>query len=181
MNSKLSQTILHSRCQNPFLCLYSCLVYSDPDIEHLPFFANTPLFASNLFSSYYKRILPFDFASRFLLSIQHKVFYFVMSLARFNLYRLSYTYLAQSAFQPRKARGGRWWWWLEITGIVVFFGWFSSVIKGIPDTSTRILYVLLCNMIPSPLHVQVLIKIKFWSITNLIDADCPISLFTFNS
>ena len=74
----------------------------DPDIQHMPFFAISPRFlvqhsdsgqtsgTPGLWSSYYRRILAFDAPSRLLLTIQHKVYYVVMSLGRFNLYANSY-------------------------------------------------------------------------------------------
>jgi delta8-fatty-acid desaturase len=104
-----------------------------------------------------------------------------MSLARFNLYRLSYVFLAKAAFQPKKARGGRWWWWLEITGLCVFFYWYSSVLAGIPTWGTRICYLLITNIIPSPLHVQVRFdSITLTRISNLA-TDRVITLFAKHS
>ena len=42
----------------------------DPDIQHVPFFAITPKFFDNLYSTYYRRTMLFDAASRFFVSIQ---------------------------------------------------------------------------------------------------------------
>ena len=55
---------------------------------------------TNLWSSYYKRVMKFDAFAKVFLVVQHKLFYVVMSLARFNLYVQSYGYLAKTAFQP---------------------------------------------------------------------------------
>jgi sphingolipid 8-(E)-desaturase len=149
----------------------------------MPFFANTPEFFQGLYSSYYKRVLTFDLASRLMVSIQHKIFYLVMSLARFNLYRLSYAYLVSTAFQPKRARGGRWWWWLEIVCIALFFTWYTAVLRGIPSWSTRILYLLISNVVPSPLHVQVCCPSIFIFRPDLIvcTLDCVISLLDVDS
>ncbi|OBZ79252.1 Delta(8)-fatty-acid desaturase [Grifola frondosa] len=49
----------------------------DPDIQHLPFFAVSPVFLKSLWSS----------------------------LARFNLYANSYGFLAKTAFQPKRFKG----------------------------------------------------------------------------
>ena len=131
------------------------VISSDPDIEHLPFFAISPHFLSNLYSSYYKRIMPFDFAAKVFLRIQHKLFYLVMSLARFNLYRLSYSYLYNSRHASIKARGGRWSWWGEIIGITVFWTWYGALIWGTGSWQDALLYMLVSHVVPSPLHVQV--------------------------
>lgn len=129
--------------------------YSDPDIEHLPFFAISPHFLSNIYSSYYKRVLPFDFASRIFLRVQHQLFYVVMSLARFNLLRLSYTYLWRVRNEKTKARGGIWRWWAEVIGIAVFWTWYTAVLRGTGSWSNAIMYLLVSHIVPSPLHVQV--------------------------
>jgi hypothetical protein len=130
-------------------------VVSDPDIEHLPFFANTPAFFKSIYSSYYGRTLPFDFLARALIPFQHYLFYVILSLARFNLYRLSYAHLIGTVVSPKKRNPFPWHWWLEVAGLCVFYYWYTALLRGIPDWSTRIAYVLITNIVPSPLHVQV--------------------------
>lgn len=130
----------------------------DPDIEHLPFFAITPVFANSLWSSYYKRIFPFDGASKFFVSLQHKLFYVVMSFARFNLNRLSYLFLAKRAFAPQKSKHGRWSTWLEIAGVVFFWCWYTAVLRGIDTWPKTIGFFLISNIVPSPLHVQIVLS-----------------------
>ena len=131
--------------------------FSDPDIEHLPFFAISPHFLSNIYSSYYKRVLPFDFASRIFLRIQHQLFYVVMAFARFNLYRLSYTFLFRARNEKVKARGGRWRWWAEVIGIATFWTWYIAVLRGTGSWTNALAYLLISNIVPSPLHVQVIV------------------------
>ena len=131
------------------------MVVSDPDIEHLPFFANTPEFLKSIYSSYYGRILPFDRFTRALIPFQHYLFYVILSLARFNLYRLSYAHLISTIVSPKKRNSFPWHWWLEMVGLCVFYYWYTAVLRGIPDWSTRIAYILITNIVPSPLHVQV--------------------------
>jgi sphingolipid 8-(E)-desaturase len=134
------------------LCLHFC---SDPDIQHLPFFAISPAFLNSLWSSYYKRIMPFDRASAFFLSLQHKLFYVVMSLARFNLYRLSYEFLIKKAISPKKAKNAQWSFWLEVAGIAVFWTWYIRVLRGTGSWQSALGFLLISNIVPSPLHVQV--------------------------
>jgi delta8-fatty-acid desaturase len=124
----------------------------DPDIQHLPFFAISPKFLNSLWSSYYKRIMVNDAFSRVFLSIQHKLFYVVMSLARFNLYANSYIFLVKSGLQGRRG----WSWWLEIVGIAFYWTWYSAVLRGCGDWKTALGYLLISHIVPSPLHVQVL-------------------------
>ncbi|KAI0348548.1 fatty acid/sphingolipid desaturase [Trametopsis cervina] len=130
----------------------------DPDIQHLPFFAISPVFFNSLWSSYYKRIMTFDVFSKFLISVQHKLFYVIMSLARFNLYVNSYVHLAKTAFQPARYNGGRWAWWTEVAGIVCFFCWYGAVLKGCGSWTNRLIYLLITNVVPSPLHVQIVLS-----------------------
>jgi len=130
----------------------------DPDIQHLPFFAISPTFLSSLYSSYYKRIMALDAVAKIFIPFQHKLFYVVMSLARFNLYALSYTFLGKTAFQPRKAVGGRWWWWSEVICIGLFHSWYFAVLRGTGSWSTALTYLLVSNVVPSPLHVQIVLS-----------------------
>jgi len=128
---------------------------SDPDIQHLPFFAITPAFFKSLYSSYYKRELTFDWFSRAMIAVQHRLFYVVMSLARFNLYRLSYRHLWITRNEPSKARGGRWAWWLEVFALLGFFTWYANVLRGCGSWKTALMYLFVSNIVSSPLHVQV--------------------------
>ncbi|ESK97903.1 delta 8-sphingolipid desaturase [Moniliophthora roreri MCA 2997] len=131
----------------------------DPDIEHLPFFAISPRFFSNLYSSYYNRILPFDAAARLFISLQHKLFYIVMLFARFNLYANSYVYLYQKAFDTRRSRGGRWAWALELAGVAFFWYWFGwIVLRGCGSWQKALAYVLVSHAVTSPLHVQIVLS-----------------------
>lgn len=123
----------------------------DPDIQHIPFFAISPKFLNSLWSSYYKRIMAHDFFAKIFLSVQHKLFYVVMSLARFNLYANSYSFLIKSGLQGRR----EWTWWLEIVGITFYWTWYSCVLRGCCSWKTALAYLLISHIVPSPLHVQV--------------------------
>ncbi len=134
---------------------------SDPDIQHLPFFAITPSFFKSLYSSYYKRELTFDRFARLVVTVQHRLFYLVMSFARFNLYRLSYRHLWITRKEPSKARGGRWAWWLEVFALCGFLFWYGTTIRGCGPWQKGLMYLLVSNMVPSPLHVQVTLGPRF--------------------
>ena len=137
------------------LSFFSHFSPSDPDIQHLPFFAISPAFFSSLWSSYYKRILHFDRFANFFTAIQHKLFYVVMAFARFNLYALSYRFLLKKAFDKKRARGGRWAYLLEIAGILFFWSWFGSLLYGCGSWSKALVYLLVSHAVTSPLHIQV--------------------------
>jgi len=81
-----------------------------------------------------------------------------MSLARFNLYRLSYRHLWITRNDPSKARGGRWAWWLEVFALVGFLFWYGRVLRGCGSWQTGLMYLLVSNMVPSPLHVQIVLS-----------------------
>ncbi|KAH9837185.1 fatty acid desaturase-domain-containing protein [Rhodofomes roseus] len=130
----------------------------DPDIQHLPFFAISTAYFKSLYSSYYKRVMVFDSFSKLLISVQHKLYYFVLSLARFNLYALSYTYLAKTAFEPKRAVGGRWWWWSEIFGLGLFYCWYLNVLSGCGTWRKALLYLLISHIAASPVHVQIVLS-----------------------
>ena len=96
-----------------------------------------------------------DAPARFFLSVQHKLFYIIMSLARFNLYANSYSFLFKNMLKKPKANGGRWSWWLEIVGLVAFWTWYSMVLRGTGSWQKGLMYLLVSHVAASPLHVQV--------------------------
>ncbi|KAI0361509.1 fatty acid/sphingolipid desaturase [Trametes cingulata] len=130
----------------------------DPDIQHLPFFAISPVFLKSLWSSYYKREMTFDAFGKLFVSMQHKLFYVVLSLARFNLYANSYGYLAKTAFEPKRYRGGRWWWWAEVFCLGLFFLWFGAILKGCGSWQKALGYLLVSHIAASPVHVQIVLS-----------------------
>ncbi|KAL1720757.1 fatty acid desaturase-domain-containing protein [Schizophyllum commune] len=130
----------------------------DPDIQHLPFFAISPVFFKNLFSSYYKRTLYFDMFADIFIRIQHKLFYVVMAFARFNLYALSYGHLFKRAFDTRRTKGGRWAWWLEVIGLVVFWYWYGNVLANCGSWQKALMFLLVSHAATSPLHIQIVLS-----------------------
>jgi delta8-fatty-acid desaturase len=134
----------------------------DPDIQHMPFFAISPKFlvqtspsgkdsqaSFGLWSSYYRRVLLFDAPARLFLKLQHKIYYIVMTLGRFNLYANSYTFLALKARRDK-------WFYIETFGLIFFWYWFCIVYLGaMQGWGTRIAALLISHIVTSPLHVQV--------------------------
>jgi delta8-fatty-acid desaturase len=166
----------------------------DPDIEHIPFFAISHRFLTSLKSTYYDRIMAYDAPARFFLKFQNYSYYPIMMLARFNLTALSWEYLLKGQ-APR--RGPAWWHlYLELVGQVFFWTWYGYGIlyKTLPDASSRIVFLLISNIVPSPLHVQITLSHFAMSTANLgvgesfpqkmlrttMDVDCPTWLDFFH-
>ncbi|KAK4698818.1 hypothetical protein P7C70_g7452, partial [Phenoliferia sp. Uapishka_3] len=128
----------------------------DPDIQHLPFFAITNKFFQNLKSTYYNRIMVFDKFAQFILPYQHTLYYPIMCLARFNLLALSYTFLITKV--PARSSPLYNFRLLEIFGITCFWTWMGAILKAIPGSGTRIMFLMVSFAVTSPLHVQIVLS-----------------------
>ncbi|KAK3320038.1 desaturase-like protein [Cercophora scortea] len=159
----------------------------DPDIEHMPFFAVSHRFFAGLRSTYYERIMPYDAAAKVLIRVQHYLYYVVLLLGRFNLYRLSWEYLILGQ-GPRRGAAA-WHRYLEIAGNVFFWYWFGYklVYQTIDTNWHRFVFVMVSHMVTAPLHVQITLSHFAMSTADLgvaesfpqkmlrttMDVDCP--------
>ena len=159
----------------------------DPDIEHMPFFAVSHKFFESLRSTYYDRIMTYDAFARFTIRYQHYLYYPILLLGRFNLYRLSWAHLILGQ-GPRKGPA-RWHRWLEIAGHIFFWFWFGYLIlyKTIPTAGGRWAFFMVSHMVTAPLHVQITLSHFAMSTSDLgvresfpqkmlrttMDVDCP--------
>lgn len=131
----------------------------DPDIEHLPFFAISPVFLKSLYSSYYKRPLLFDKFSNYFIALQHQLFYVIMMFGRFNLYANSYGFLVkQLLYGTRKAKGGRWSIAAEIFGCLFFWCWYGYVLRGCGTWQKAAIYLVISHIVTSPVHIQIVLS-----------------------
>lgn len=128
----------------------------DPDIQHVPFFAVSNRMFQSLYSTYYDRVMTYDAAAKFLLTIQHWTYYPILCFGRFNLYFLSYEHLLSFKGVPavgvnQKFRI------FEMVGILVFWYWYGYLVlyRSIPTAGARILYILISHVVTMPLHVQI--------------------------
>ncbi|MCJ1355424.1 MAG: hypothetical protein MMC33_005416 [Icmadophila ericetorum] len=159
----------------------------DPDIEHMPFFAISHRFFESLRSTYYERIMAYDSVAKFAIRYQKYLYYPLLTMGRFNLYRLSWEYLILG-LGPKK--GPAWWHrWLELAGQVFFWTWFGYgiIYKCIPTTGGRIAFIMVSHMVTAPLHVQITLSHFAMSTADLgvhesfaqkmlrttMDVDCP--------
>ncbi|KAG5927095.1 hypothetical protein E4U42_002594 [Claviceps africana] len=159
----------------------------DPDIEHMPLFAVSHRFLSNLRSSYYDRLMKYDAIAKIMLRIQPWTYYPLLALGRFNLYRLSWDHLI--ARRGPRHGAGAWHWYLELAGQFCFWLWFGYGILYLmlPNLLTRLMFVLVSHVTSSPLHVQIVLSHFAMSTSDLgpqesfaqrmlrttMDVDCP--------
>lgn len=127
----------------------------DPDIQHMPFMAITPKLLRSLYSTYYQRIMAYDIVARTVIAVQKWTFYPLLTLGRFNLYRLSFEYIIRN--QSPKSTLGKYFRSLEIAGMIFFWFWYGYLFmyRLLPDWKTRIIFTIICNMVTSPLHIQI--------------------------
>ena len=159
----------------------------DPDIEHMPFFAISPRFLLSLRSTYYDKIMAYDGFARRVLPLQNWLYYPILTMGRFNLYRLSWAHLI---FFPGPHKGpARWHRYFEILGQMFFWYWFGylTVYRGIETNRDRVILVLISHMLTAILHVQITLSHFAMSTTDLgphesfaqrmlrttMDVDCP--------
>lgn len=159
----------------------------DPDIQHLPFFAITSKLFGSVYSTYYEKILTFDAAARFLVPLQQYLYYPILSFGRFNLYRLSWGYVL-FGLGPKKGKAVflR---WFELVGLCVFTYWYFYRVcfRALKTPSERWLFLMVSNIVPMPVHVQIVLSHFAQSTSNLgpgesfpqhqvrttMDVDCP--------
>lgn len=159
----------------------------DPDIQHLPFFAVSVRLFRNVYSTYYKKQLPFDAATQFLIPYQKYLYYPILCFGRFNLYRLSWEYLLKGN-GPRHGKAA-WFRYFEIVGLTWFFFWFFYLLvtKSIDGGWNRFNYIIVSHVTTMMVHVQITLSHFAMSTADLgvsesfasrqlrttMDVDCP--------
>jgi len=117
----------------------------------MPIFAVTDAIFKRFWSTYHEKWVELDGAAKALVSMQHWLFYPVMSLARFNLYVQSILLLAA----PKEKIPHR---TLEVVGLLGFWAWFVSLVHCMPAShglAERLAFVLVSHMLAGVLHVQI--------------------------
>lgn len=122
----------------------------DPDIQHLPFLAVTKRFFDDVYSTYHRRILKFDAFAKIMVAVQHKFYYLIMFLGKFNLLAQSIIFLTMN----KRARLVG----FELFGLVFFLTWYSYLVSYIDGGLNKLLFVFLSSGITSLLHVQITIS-----------------------
>lgn len=159
----------------------------DPDIEYVPIFAITHRFFESLYSTYHETVMAYDAVAKFIIPFQSKLYYIILCFGRFNLYRLSWTFLL-SKEAPRK--GPAWWHrYYELAGLAFFWTWFGYgvVYRCVPGGWNKFVFVLISHVVTTPLHVQITLSHFAMSTTDMgttesfaqkmlrttMDVDCP--------
>lgn len=158
----------------------------DPDIQHLPFFAVTTRLFNNVYSTYYDKFLWFDAFAQKVIPYQNYLYYPILTFGRFNLYRLSWTYLLLG--QGPKHGPAAWFRYFELAGLSFFFYWFFYlVVGGIDGNWNKFKYVMVSHMSTMLVHVQITLSHFAMSTSDLgvsesfpsrqlrtsMDVDCP--------
>lgn len=125
--------------------------HHDPDIQLLPFLAVSEKFIEGVHSTYHNKEFKIDnFRSRFLISIQHILYYVIMLFGRLNLSVQGVLFLC---FNERaKFRK------IELFAMLIFTIWFSYVVSYIPTWNQRVFFVLVANFSTFLLHIQITIS-----------------------
>jgi sphingolipid 8-(E)-desaturase len=159
----------------------------DPDIQHMPMFAVSHRFLESLRSTYYDRIMAYDAAAKVMIRAQSWLYYPILTLGRFNLYRLSWEYLLTG---QAPTKGPAWWTlWFELAGQIFFWYWFGYLLmyKSIPDGWSRFIFFMISHIVTTPVHVQITLSHFAMSTADLgvdesfpqkmlrttMDVDCP--------
>lgn len=92
----------------------------------------------------------------------------MLSLARFNLYALSYGFLIKQAVKGKRSK----FWTFEVVGLVVFWAWFGwGVLGSLSGWREVVPYLLVSHILAAPVHVQVRRPILFPPLTLSTAAD----------
>lgn len=126
--------------------------HHDPDIQHLPVLAPSTEFFKSIYSSYHKRVLPFDAVAKALVPYQYIGFWLGNLFGRFVLYGFSWEFLFKNKPEARPYRK------LEICGILSFFCWYSALISTFNDFYVGLTFVLVSHLFASILHLQIQIS-----------------------
>ena len=133
----------------------------DPDIQHLSIMTvvadilaktGDPDHAQGaFFSTYHEKEFDVNHpAIRFVIGVQHYLYYPIMALARWNLYAQSWILLLS---RPKEVEG----WWKEFAGNAGFIMWLTALTMQFPaGTGERPLFLLLSHAVAGlTLHVQI--------------------------
>lgn len=123
----------------------------DPDIQHLPVLGVSPSYFESVYSTFHKRVLPFDWAARnIFIPIQHYLYWPVMAVARFNLYVQGLIRLCKEtelALLGRKYH--------ELAALAGYFTWLSLLVWAVEGTGNRVMFLLVSHAVAGLLHIQI--------------------------
>jgi fatty acid desaturase len=125
------------------------MVSHDPDIQHLPLFAvTTSLLGAT--STYYNKVMTFDWISSFFVRNQHFWFLPVMAIARINLYVQSLIHILVNM------RGI--WRLLELAAMMIYFSWLTCLVAALPTYQERVIFFIVSHSLTGILHIQICVS-----------------------
>lgn len=144
----------------------------DPDIQHLPIFANDEMYLkAPVFSTFFNHYLPLDNTTHFLVKFQHLLYYPVMAFARINLYVQSMTHaLGIGAYSVNEVLFRR---DLQILTLVGFFAWLTALTMQLPTWTSRIIFFTLAHNVAGILHVQITLSHYYMPVYSGVTYDNP--------
>ncbi|KAI8623944.1 fatty acid desaturase [Xylariaceae sp. FL1651] len=162
----------------------------DPDIQNVPLFATSPAFFKSISSSYYDGfVFYWDAVADFLIPYQRYTYYPIMTVARFNLYFLSWLHVLSVR---SSSLGGSKAWWVRPTEVACMAGYwylfgYCLLWCTLPTWTLRIAFVMVSHIATMPLHVQITLSHWAMSTSDLgesesfpqrqlrttMDVDCP--------
>ncbi|KAI8057284.1 delta-6 fatty acid desaturase [Syncephalis plumigaleata] len=119
----------------------------DPDIQLVPFFALSEDYFGSVYSSYHNKTLQWNRVWRAFARIQHYLYYIILAFGRFNLFVQGWLHLA---LEPNTYRRNT-----EVVLQCCYWVWYYYFLSCLPDTTTRLLHVLVSFVGTSILHVQI--------------------------
>jgi delta8-fatty-acid desaturase len=128
----------------------------DQDIQILPFIAISPELFDSIYSTASECIMHYNKLAQLLVPHQAWLYYFLLSVGRFNLYYLAWDFILRDL----GTKLHRWLRLFELAGQIFFWTWFGYflVYCSIPTVSQRVVFILISHMITLPLHLQLTIS-----------------------
>ncbi|KAK6523981.1 hypothetical protein TWF694_005650 [Orbilia ellipsospora] len=152
----------------------------------MPFFAIDSKYFTNVYSTYYDCIIPYDRVAQVAIQLQHWLYYPILCFGRLNLYVLSWEHLLRRA--PRQGIA-RWHRYAELVSLTLFWTWYGYLVLylSIPTMWGKIVFFLISHIVPMPVHVQITLSHYAMSTSELgpaesfpqrmlrttMDVDCP--------
>eukprot|EP00494_Astrolonche_serrata_P024253 UN24511 len=126
----------------------------DPDIQHLPFLAIDERILAGIYSYYHEKVMPFDFASRIFIRLQHILFFPIMGLARYFMYLQSFLLVVNYKLNIYYR-------YSELMAIIGYFTWVGLLFSYIDGWGMRIAVSTIAHGYCGLLHLQ--ITLSHWA------------------
>ena len=143
-------------------CVNSC--DHDPDIQHMPFLALSPVFFGSLFSRFHMDTLHFTAAARRFVRVQHLAFFPLLCVARYGLVLQGIKIIGwewhkrHTGFGTPGGAGPR---CAEALAYCAYFAYMAALLAALPSWAERGAFVALSHAAFAIMHLQ--INLSHWS------------------